>query len=71
MGPSPIQGLSTVTTAIASGRHKDQLGTACPFPSHLRDVADETEGWGRAGVPPQQTAVLGRLEATDPAPGSL
>src|SRR6478736_3674177 len=69
--PSPMTGLSTVTTVLASGRHKDQWATACLFPTHRRDDADETEGRGRAGVPPQQTAVLGRLEATDPAPGSL
>ncbi|MFE4630552.1 hypothetical protein, partial [Streptomyces mirabilis] len=54
--PSPIAGLPAVTTAIASGRHKDRWATALSFPSHRRDDADETEGRGRAGVPPQQTA---------------
>ncbi|EFE82649.1 predicted protein [Streptomyces albidoflavus] len=53
--PSPIQGLSTVTTVIALARHKDQWVTALSS-SHRRDDADETEGRGRAGVPPQQTA---------------
>ncbi len=40
----------------ALARHKDQSGTVCLFPSHRRDDADETEGRGRVGVPPQQTA---------------
>ncbi|AMM11528.1 hypothetical protein Salbus254_5079 [Streptomyces albidoflavus] len=62
--PSPITGFSTVTTVIATARHKDPSGTVCLFPTHRRDDADETEGRGRVGVPPQQTAhtaVLKRL----------
>ncbi|ALM40068.1 hypothetical protein SFR_3453 [Streptomyces sp. FR-008] len=44
-----------MTTVIALARHKDQWVTALSS-SHRRDDADETEGRGRAGVPPQQTA---------------
>ncbi len=32
MGPSPMQGLSTVTTVNAFARHKDRWVTACLFP---------------------------------------
>ncbi|ALM39408.1 hypothetical protein SFR_2793 [Streptomyces sp. FR-008] len=64
--PPPIQGLSTVTTVIASARHKDQWATACLFSSHRRNDADETEGRGRVGVPPQQTAHTAALKRLTP-----
>ncbi|RZD76285.1 hypothetical protein C0Q60_25500 [Streptomyces albidoflavus] len=32
MRPSPITRSSTVTTAIATARHKDPSGTVCLFP---------------------------------------
>ncbi len=66
MRPSPITGLSTVTTVVATAGHKDSLGAACFFPSHRRDDADETGGWGRAGVPPQQTARTAALKRLTP-----
>ncbi len=65
MRPSPITGLSTATTVIAFARHKDQSGTAL-FPTHRRDDADETEGRGRVGVPPQQTAHTAALKRLTP-----
>ncbi len=66
--PSPIQGLSTATTVNAFARHKDQSGTVCLHPSHRRDDADETEGRGRVGVPPQQTAHTAALKRLTPHP---
>jgi hypothetical protein len=66
--PSPIQGLSTATIVNAFARHKDQSGTVCLYPSHRRDDADETEGRGRVGVPPQQTAHTAALKRLTPHP---
>ncbi len=42
------------------------MGTVCLFSSHRRDDADETEGRGRAGVPPQQTAHTAALKRLTP-----
>ncbi|RZE79476.1 hypothetical protein C0Q99_12090 [Streptomyces albidoflavus] len=64
--PSPIPGLSTVSTVVASGRHKEQWATARLLPTHRRDDADETEGRGRVGVPPQQTAHPAALKRLTP-----
>ncbi|RZD64110.1 hypothetical protein C0Q58_11705 [Streptomyces albidoflavus] len=64
--PSPMTRSSTVATVVGSAGHKDQLGTVCLFSSHRRDDADETGGWGRAGVPPQQTAHTAALKRLTP-----
>ncbi len=66
--PSPITRSPTVTTVVASDGHKDPWGTVCLYPSHRRDDADETEGRGRVGVPPQQTAHTAALKRLTPHP---
>ncbi len=66
--PSPMTRSSTVTTVVASAGHKDPWGTVCLYPSHRRDDADETEGRGRVGVPPQQTAHTAALKRLTPHP---
>ncbi|ALM40680.1 hypothetical protein SFR_4065 [Streptomyces sp. FR-008] len=71
MRPSPIQGLSTVTTVNAFARQKDRWATALSFPSHRRDDADETEGAGTCRGAPAANCTLGRLAPIDPAPCSL
>ncbi len=66
--PSPITRSPTVTTVVTSAGHKDPWGTVCLYPSHRRDDADETQGRGRVGVPPQQTAHTAALKRLTPHP---
>ncbi|RZE16258.1 hypothetical protein C0Q93_23945 [Streptomyces albidoflavus] len=51
MRPSPIQGLSTVTTVNAFVRHKDQLGAACLSPPTGGETPTRRKGGDGSGCP--------------------
>ncbi len=63
-GPSPIQGLSTVTTVLALARHKDRWVTACLFPPTGGTTPTRREGGDVPGCPRSKlpcSAALKRL----------
>ncbi|RZD87749.1 hypothetical protein C0Q63_12220 [Streptomyces albidoflavus] len=49
--PSPIQGLSTVSTVVATGRHKEQWATACLSPPTGGPTPTRRKGGDGSGCP--------------------
>ncbi|OWA12901.1 hypothetical protein B9W68_12060 [Streptomyces sp. CS227] len=49
--PSPIPGLSTVTTVVASPGRKDQSGTVCLFPPTGGTTPTRRKGGDGSGCP--------------------